>query len=179
MAPDETQLRAAARRAYEWGRAWHALRWGLVVLPLLLCSLAGCGQPQVTAVTAAALFGLVFTLKWRGGSWGGLVLPSLAAGVVPLSFPLLARFVGHLCSAGTTSQFVWVCALSGAACGFWVGARAARDERRGPGLLALSALVAALTGALGCIAAGASGLLGMSAGIVLGVTPGLVRARRA
>jgi hypothetical protein len=176
MAPET--LEARARHAYEWGRAWHGLRAAVTVLPLVVLSSLGCGRSTATIAFGAALFGVVTTLRWRGEAAGRAVVPGMLAGVLPLVAPIAAKLSGHCCLGLSCGVFMSACLGGGALCGALVGWRLGR---RGAGSreLALTLVVAGLTGAMGCVSGGLSGVLGMVAGIVLGAAPGLLLVRRA
>ncbi|MFT3835454.1 MAG: hypothetical protein QM723_00460 [Myxococcaceae bacterium] len=169
-------VEARARRSYEWGRAWFALRHGLLVLPLLGCSLFGCGKPAWAAASGLALFSLVSLLQYKGGALAKVVVPSVAAGLVPMTLPMLAKLSGHVCGGMLCGAFTSTCAVGGVLAGAWVGRRLAHAQS----LKAIGAglALAALTGALGCAAAGLSGVLGMALGLALGATPAVLLARR-
>lgn len=169
-------VEARARRSYEWGRAWFALRHGLLVLPLLGCALFGCGRPAWAMASGLALFSLVSLLKYRGGAAAKVVLPSVAAGLLPMSLPMLSKISGHVCLGPLCGVFTASCAVGGVLAGAWVGRRLSNGQSAST--LGAGLALTALTGALGCAAAGLSGVLGMALGLALGATPMVLWARR-
>jgi hypothetical protein len=173
---NDDNLRQRARRAYELGRLWRALWPALVVPPMAALSLGSCGRPAVTLTAASLLLLSTVALSWRGEALGDAVAPGLLSGIAPLLMPLVLCRGMHPCQMG----FCWsaaapFCVLGGLVAGVAVGLRSARAPLA---TLAATALVAALTGALGCLLGGAAGLSGMAIGLVAGAAPVVMHARR-
>jgi hypothetical protein len=172
-------LKARARRAYETGRLWHALRRALWLLPLAAVSRLGCcADPVAVIVCGAALFTAVTLFLWRGGDYARGVGPGILAGVAPLLLPVVVQTSGHLCAGGRCLFYPGACLAGGLAGGLALAFLAPRPVA-GNGVAFMAAcLVAGLTGAIGCLLYGVIGFGGMAVGLLLGAVPALV-ARRA
>lgn len=162
MATSEgAQLQQAARRAYEWGRAKHALRLAWVVLPLACIAFVLGAAPEALVCLTILLLGIGAWLRWRGGVFGAAVLPGVLAGILPLAAaPLAARSCSSPIQAALALGVV--ATISGAAL-------AASAERRGAGALFISLAVALATTCLSCVSNGA-----MMVGSALGLATGAV-----
>jgi hypothetical protein len=170
-------LRRRARRAYELGRISRAL--GVTPFVLLAAGVAiACGRPPaLTGALAAALFALAVGLLAFGGSPARAVGPGLVAGWAALAPPLLLRTAGHACfGARCMSLCLPACAIGGVVCGALLGRLAAR-EGGGAAWLGAAAVIAGLSGAMGCSLGGSFGILGMLAGFIAGGAPVLALRR--
>lgn len=175
---ETTDLQRLARTAYERGRFARALRLAPLVLAAAAMAVV-CGQPKtLTCCLALALLPLAIGLHIRGGSAGRAVMPGLVAGWAALSLPLLLRTAGHVCFGAACMKLgLPVCALGGILSGALIGTLARRDGG-GASYVAAAALIAGLSGAMGCSLGGAFGIVGMLAGAVAGGAPILLAARR-
>lgn len=176
---DDAIVRARARRAYELGRLRHGLTLALVVPPLALLSLFGCGAPELTLACGGALLVLVVGLGWRGQGYGRAVLPGVIGGVAPFAAPLLLRWTGSTCTGGLCLSLVVACLAGGVVAGAFAGACVRRMAGGSAGVLVASLAVAGLTGALGCVLAGAGGMLGLGVGMLAGAAPAYLMLRPA
>jgi hypothetical protein len=168
MALDDEGLRVAARRRYERARLTSALRASWYVVPLAAVSLAGCGRPAATIAVGLGLLALVTYLGWRGGAHRRAIAPGVLGGVVPLIVPPAINLTGHPCLGGICMAATAACLAGGFVGALVVGLHSARLRQSS---LALSLVVAALVGSLGCVLAGLSGVLGMAAGFVVAAGP--------
>jgi hypothetical protein len=175
MEPSELALADRARRAYERGRLQAALWRAAPLLPLLAWTVSGCRYPALAAGCGAAVVALTVAFAWRGGTWGRAIVPGLAAGVAPLTLPLLVRSAGDVCMGSMCCSLCAVsCVAGGLLAGVLVGRRAAAlSEGRGVFLVAAGSL-AILAGAPSCALAGSIGLAGLLAGFAVGTAPAAV-----
>ncbi len=182
---DEAALTARARRSYEWGRARAGLRgaWPLaLVLPLALVT-QGAARAPTTLAVAATLLVLAIVLGWRGGTFARGATAGFFAGLPPLILPAIVMARSHGCAecqlmgtglAGDRwPECLIACTMGGVLAGVFVGLRAAREARSPWRFAASAALVAGITGALGCSLVGAAGAVGIFAGLTLGAAPTL------
>ena len=179
MEASERALVARARRAYEWGRLRRALRVSASIGPLVLVSLLVCAVPGKTLAIGALLLLAASGMLWRGGIYAEAVGPGIAAGLGALAAPLLATMLAALAGSPPDSILAVAYFAGGAVTGGAVGIRAFGAERQQGRFLLSAALVAGLTGSLGCVMGGAGGIVGMALGLVAATTPVfvLVRAR--
>jgi hypothetical protein len=177
MGTAESRLEARGRRAYEIGRLRAASAHALPLVPLVALATIGCAAPHQVLVCGAGLLVAVTMLLWRGQEFGSGVAPGIAAGLLPLILPVLARAGGHPCTPAGCLLLPAVCALGGLAGGVLLGVLAPRPRigRVVPFVVACS--VAALTGAVGCLLYGLIGIAVMAAGLAVGALP-LVAVRR-
>jgi len=143
----------------EWGRARRAL---LGFAPsLVLVALGALFTTQPGGVL----------LLWYGQEPRRAVLPGVLAGIVPLTFALCAKQMGHVCM-GEACALVCLpaCALGGSVAGLIVSVIGQR-RRRGAGFWLGAAGLAFATGAMGCACVGVSGLIGLGAGYAAGSLP--------
>lgn len=175
---DLAGLERRARLRYELGRA---ARSALGFAPALLVVLAAAGlgrRPGSAAAFGGALFLLGAFLLWRGRSLHRAVLPGLLAGLIPLSFALVANR-GHACAGGHCSTYCLPACIAGGAVAGLVISVVARRRGMGWGFWAGASGVSLLTGAMGCACVGSSGVFGLAAGYLAGALPvGLGRAWR-
>jgi len=134
---------------------------------------------QATALIAglgALLLLLTTTFSWRGQAYGRAVRPGLMAGVVPLVLPMLARS-GYCHMAGACSTMcMTACIGGGLVAGAILGFTASAQQTDRGRFFASAAIVAALSGALGCLPMGAAGTIGMLTGLLVASTPLVARA---
>ena len=188
---DERALAARARRSYELGRLAAGARgaWPvLLLLPIALVTHAAARAP-VTWLVGATLFAVAVGLGWRGGALARGAAAGFLAGLPPLLLPILVLARTQACTQcelmgmGTAGErwpeCLIACSLGGLAAGVYVGLRAARQARGSIRFAVAAALVAGLTGTLGCTLVGGAGALGIFAGLALGATPALLVARGA
>jgi hypothetical protein len=164
-------LAARMRRAYEIGRLRRAMRVTLLVIPLVVISVEMCSSASASLTVGACLALLTVGLLWRGQGWGRSVPPGLAAGVAAFALPVVAHAFGYCCRYDLE---ITVCVAAGVFAGIIAATSALRQSKeseRGVVMIG-STLVAALTGALGCLAMGAGGAVAVAIG-VLAVTPSI------
>jgi len=178
MSTPEARLEARARRAYERGRLRSAVVRALPLVPLVALATVGCPERLEVMLCGAALLATAIGLLWRGQDYGAGVGPGVAAGLLPLLLPVVTRVTGHLCTTGSCYVLPVVCALGGLAGGVLLGVLAPAPRAGRRVAFVVACVVAALTGAVGCLLYGLVGLVVMGAGLAAGATP-LLAARRA
>lgn len=176
---DLEDLERRARTAYERGRWRRACldAWPMLVLVGLAFTFGS--RPWSVAVLAVVLLAAVVVMGHHGRAWRRAITPGVVAGSLPLVVGLSACHIPHTC--GGPSCTAWCMPMVGAAAllgGLLVARRVLRAQTpdRVAELLS-AALLASLTGAMGCIAIGLGGMLGLAAGIAVGTVPALVVAR--
>jgi hypothetical protein len=175
MAVFEQELRARARRAYEWGRLGSKLPWALAAAPPAALALGSCEQTPLVLLQAALLAAALVLFLWRGQDYARGVWVGALVGAPAFALPFVFCASG-LCFAGPSPALVALCFGGGLASGL-VLTGFARWRHWSASTLVSSACVAALTAALGCSVAGLGGVLGAALGLVLAAGPGLVLAR--
>lgn len=173
---DLAALERRARAAYERSRWRRAVldAWPGLVLAGLAFTFGS--RPWIVVALTVALLAAIVVMGHRGGAWRRAIVPGLVAGSLPMVAGLSACHIPHACS--NPECMAWCMPTIGAAGllgGVVVAHRVLRAARRGRVVELLgAALLASLTGAMGCIALGVGGLLGLAAGIALGTVPGFV-----
>ena len=177
-APD-VSLELRARRAYERGRLAAASIRALPLLAIVGIALAGCAETGEVLASGGLLLLAVIGLRWLGREWGTGVGPGVTAGLLPALMPAVIQAAGHsFCTRASCGVLPIACALGGLAGGVLLGMLAPRPRPGGQLSFVVACLVAALTGAVGCLLYGAIGLAVMAGGLAAGAAPLLV-ARRA
>lgn len=178
VSTDREYQRTRVRRAYELGRFRFGFRSGLFVLPLLVLSLVACHQPVLSLVVGVLLLTIAVTFRWRGKAYGRAVMPGLLAGSAPMMLPLLLRGAGHCCIGGACwSICILSCIGGGLLAGATIGLISATERNHRWMFLASSALIAGLTGMLGCAIVGVAGIAGMLVSVVASSFPVAMVAR--
>jgi hypothetical protein len=176
---DLEALERQARAAYERGRWRRASLDAWPVLVLVGLAFVFGSRPWSVAMLAVVLLAGVVVMAHHGQAWRRAIVPGLVAGSLPMVVGLSACHIPHAC--GGPACTAWCMPMVGAAAllgGLLVGRRAVRAQPSGyVAELLPAALLAALTGAMGCIAIGVGGMLGLAAGIAVGTIPALVAAR--
>jgi hypothetical protein len=172
----EDLLRRRARKQYELGRLRHTLQDAWPVVPIIALGALYHSNAALIVSVGAGLFALATIFSWLGQNWRQAIFPGFLAGAPPLLIPPLVP-ANAFCWIGGRC-WVWcvlLCPLSGLIAGAVVGVLATRHQDRGLHFLAAVALIAGLTGALGCSVAGILGIVGMLAGGLLGLMPAYIR----
>lgn len=158
-------LRARARASYERGRLAIAARVTWVIAPLAAICAHETEAYARCAATGAVLLAVAVAIGWgqRGGRRA--VRAGLLTGVLPMATALV---LCRLTIALPAEAAIGICAAAGAA----AGALAARKttgaiDRESP-QWASAAIVAGLTGALGCVGIGLGTAIGAGAGVGAG-----------
>jgi hypothetical protein len=171
-------LERRARAAYERGRWRRAVLDAWPVLVLAGLAFAFGSRPWLVVALTVPLLVAVVVMGHRGGAWRRAIVPGLVAGSLPMVAGLSACHIPHACNG--PECMAWCMPTIGAAGllgGLVVAHRVLRSQPVGKvAVLAPAALLASLTGAMGCIALGVGGLLGLAAGIAVGMVPALVAA---
>ena len=169
-------LRARALRAYEWGRIRAALRDTLPVIPLIGGSLLACAAPAHTIASGCLLYAVAVGLRWKGGAFARAVTPGFVAGLGAFFAPLLAGalWADPACDGLALRA---VCFVGGFATGGFVGLSALRATTDEASFLRSAAVIAGLTGSLGCLFSGLGGILGMVLGLFVATAPVFVLIR--
>jgi len=178
MSTLEARLEARARRAYERGRLRSAVVRALPLVPLVAVATVGCAAPREIILCGIVLLVAVTGLLWRGQDFAAGVGPGVAAGLLPLLLPVITRLTGHFCTTQSCYVLPVVCALGGLVGGVLLGVMAPAPRAGRRTAFVVACVVAALTGAVGCLLYGLVGLVVMGAGLAVGATP-LLAARRA
>ncbi len=180
MAPlDQSVFEHKVRSAYELGRVrlavWHSL-------PVLaLSALVWTTSPRVPMLfaVAAALLLLNGLSSWRGLDFAIGARAGLAAGAIPLSVSLAARYLGHLCTpAGCLSWCVPACAAGGAIAAIVV-ALGAKKAKAPFAYWAAASVVTTLTGSLACGCVGMYGIAALAVAFTVSSLPASYLAARA
>lgn len=171
---DVTSLQQKARWAYEFARLRRAALGAMPVLVIVAVTMCLTHRP-LSALgfgLAAAVFSVA--MLWYGREPQRAMLPGVVAGLVPLVLALCASHM-HSCGPnGCTSYCVPACALGGVVAGLAV-AGVGHRRRAGVGFWVSAALLAVLTGAMGCSCVGYSGVIGLTVGFVAGTIPEFLR----
>src|SRR5579859_7330141 len=91
-------IEATVLRAYERGRARHALVAALPIVALAAIASRIEHRVGLTAVVGAAMYALAAFFFWRGRGLARGVIPGVAAGVLPFAAMQAARLYGHACA---------------------------------------------------------------------------------
>ncbi len=177
METNNHALKARARRAYELGRMRAALRDTLAVILLVGGSLLACSAPAQTIVSGGLLYAVAVGLRFTGGALGRAVTPGILAGLGAFFAPLLAGALFADPAACNDLALRATCFVGGIVTGGFVAVsalRAAVDETR---FLLSAAVVAGLTGSLGCLFGGLGGIIGMVLGLLATTVPVFVLVR--
>lgn len=165
---DPNELRRAAQRAYERARLRAAVLGAWPVLALAgVCLALGMRTWFVVAVALVHAFVVVAFLH-RGRAAARAVTTGWLAGSLPFVVSLIGCRMPHACAGG--SCFAWclpACLLASFVGGVVVvrHALARPTERREAAFAA--AMVAALTGGMGCAMLGLGGAVALFAGLAL------------
>jgi hypothetical protein len=174
MAMTESAFEVRARRAYEWGRAFWALKRALVVAGLSGIALLTCTNLVATAGGVLLLASLVMALFWRGQEFAEGVRPGLLAGLVPFVLPVASQATGYLCSDTVCLVLPTVCVAGGVVGGAALGVLAKRPFAEHVGFWIAAVSVTVALGSVGCLMAGLAGLAGLAVGLFVGAAPVLV-----
>ena len=178
MAPmTEAQLERRGRWAYELGRAAWASHVLLLVLPLLLVARLLGRPPALVFVLGGVIVVAAFALAMLHDRYARAVLAGVLAGLPAFALPVILRSLDIL-RLGDTALDPCLPAsfVSGILAGAFVSARAVDEKHRLSYWLA-AAVMAALTGTLGCSVVGGAGVLGLLAGLAAGTAPSILRGR--
>ena len=168
-------LRLAARRSYEIGRAEGAAWRGAVAALLALPGFWVCNETPLAAVFVAA-FGLAVAAgRFRGEDYEEGTRAGAIAGLAPCLIPVMARSFDPSVCAVTVAGVPWPCALGGAVAGVILGLRGARPT--GTVFWASAVTTLGFAAALGCLPAGLMGFVALLAGLIAGAVPTLAASR--
>ncbi len=168
----ETNLRIAARRAYEIGRFNGALRRGALVALFALPGFLICSESPLAGLCLGGLALVVVAGRVRGEAWDEGARAGTIAGIAPCLLPaMVSRLDPNLCAA-MMARVPWPCAVGGIAAGAILGLRSRSAEGLPFWATALAAL--GFAAALGCIPAGVMGFSGLLLGVIAGGVPALV-----
>ncbi len=171
---DVLVLERRARRAYEWGRVWMAVR----VLPWLVLLAAfsrlGVGVNLWLALVGVTWLALPVALRWRSRAGVDDVRIGLEAGLIPYVAGLWACRIAACPTFGVISPQGAACVGLGALAGAWIGLRGRELGAAPVARIGAAIAVAMLAAALGCADLGLGNVIGISLGIVAGA--GVVRA---
>lgn len=167
-------LEKRARVRYELARAARAVVGFAPALLLVLLAAALGRRPSSAVMFGSMLFVSGAFLLWRGQTMHRAVLPGLLAGIIPLTFALMANR-GHACAGGHCSTWCLpACITGGVVAGLavsWFATKRGLDWWFFAGATAVSLL----TGAMGCSCIGYSGVIGLGVGFLAGALPWGVR----
>ena len=171
---DLDSLEKRARVRYELARAARAIVGFTPALLLVLLAAALGRRPSSAVMFGSMLFVSGAFLLWRGQTMHRAVLPGLLAGIIPLTFALMANR-GHACAGGHCSTWCLpACITGGVVAGLavsWFATKRGLDWSFFAGATAVSLL----TGAMGCSCIGYSGVIGLGVGFLAGALPWGVR----
>jgi hypothetical protein len=166
MRPAEFQVRA--RRVYELGRLRHGVLTAWPVPLLTALSIWWCRDVEFSLAIGTCLFALVTALVWHGRVAAQAARAGVGAGVLAFAGPVVAY---HLDMCGTPAAMLMINGLCGLGVGVLLSVQSFRLEVRGHVFLSWAAIVATLSGTLGCVLFGLTGLAGMALGIFLSTAP--------
>jgi hypothetical protein len=173
---DGTDLRLAARRSYEIGRAEGALWRGAVAALFALPGFLVCNQTPLAGFCLAG-FGLAVAAgRFRGQDYEDGTRAGAFAGIAPCLIPVVAQSLDPSVCAATVAGVPWPCALGGAVAGVILALRVGRTT--GPVFWISAVIALGFAAALGCLPAGLMGFAALAAGLLAGAFPTLA-ARRA
>ena len=171
MASNEETLKLAARRAYERGRFISACAVLLYIVPAAVAAAILTFRPAHALIAGAILAVVSVALMYRGEVYARAVGPGLAAGLVSATAAIAMCHLGVCGPQEGPVLCAAFCFLGGAASGVLVVRRSLRHDDRRRTFLLSAAIVAFLTGALGCTMLGFFGVLGLALGVVLAAIP--------
>ena len=177
MSAAEAKIEARVRRAYETGRLRSAAIAALPLAPLVAIASSCCADPMQVVGCGLALVATVIGLRWRGERFAVGVTPGILAGLGPLAVPVAGRIGLPLCGLSGCDLTPSICALGGLAGGILLGFLAPPPGAGRMTPFVVACLVAALTGAVGCLIYGLIGFAVMAGGLMMGAVP-LLAARR-
>ena len=129
---DLDSLERRARVRYELARAARAIVGFTPALLLVLLAAALGRRPSSAVMFGGMLFVSGAFLLWRGQTLHRAVLPGLLAGVIPLTFAIMANR-GHACAGGHCSTWCLpACIAGGVVAGLavsWFATRRGLDWR--------------------------------------------------
>ena len=172
---DLAALERRARARYEVKTLGRALLGFAPVLVLVAFATWLNRRTGSAALFGGVLFATGVVALWRGGALRRAVLPGLLAGLLPLTFAIVANR-GHLCASGHCSTYCLPACTAGGVLAGLIVSTLARRRRLGLSFFAAATAISMLTGAMGCSCAGASGIVGMLAGFGVGLVPQGLRA---
>jgi hypothetical protein len=174
---DAQQVERRARRAYEMSRLRRAIVAFAPMLSLVALAAVLGHRPWPTLALGASFFVAGVWLLWYGRDIRRAVLPSIAAGAVPLVLALCARHLPHACMGGSCfSVCIPACAVGGLIAGCLIVVVALRARHR-PGFWITASGLTLLTGSMGCMCVGGWGILAQIGGFVVGGGIGLLASR--
>lgn len=178
MASSDETLKRDARHAYELARMCSACQVLVYVVPAAIAAAVLTAEAVHAAIAGAILAIATWWMTYRGEVFARAVGPGLLAGLVSAAAAICMCHVG-VCGPGEGPVLcVAICLLGGAGSGVIIVRRSLRFDSRRRSFLVCAALVAFLTGSLGCAMLGVFGVAGLAAGVALGTLPlGLVFAR--
>jgi hypothetical protein len=183
---DEAKLRDEARSAYERARLRAAVLGTWPVLVLAGACVALGMRSWFVLVAAIVHASIVVALLHRGRAAGRAVTTGWVAGSLPFVVSLLGCRVPHACagasSGGQVGCIAW-CLPSCLFASFIAGALIVRHARARPAEMReaafAAAIVAALTGGMGCALLGIGGAVALLGGLAVVTAPAMfVAARR-
>jgi hypothetical protein len=168
----ETNLRLAARRAYEIGRLQGALWRGALAALFALPGFLMCSGTLLAGFCLGGFALVVVAGRVRGAAYEEGARAGAVAGVAPCLLPAVVSTLDPNLCAALVAGVPWPCALGGLVAGAILGLRG----RAAGGLPFWATALAALgfAAALGCIPAGAMGFSGLLFGVIAGGAPALV-----
>lgn len=172
---DAIRLQRRARRAYEWSRVRTAALVALVVLPLIGTTAVETGLHRKALLIGGVLLAISIGLRWWHRRGAEDATAGLQAGLLPFAAAL------GVCRFSPTCPWalaVAICGTAGVGAGVWLGLHAFGHEDTGLPRWIAGAVVALLTGALGCLALGAGSTLGVAFGLSVGTVVSSAVGRR-
>jgi hypothetical protein len=167
-----TNLRLAARRAYEIGRLEGALWRGALATLFALPAFLMCGRTPLAGLCLGGFALVVAAGRVRGLAYEEGTRAGAIAGVAPCLLPAAVSTIDPTLCSALVVGVPWPCALGGLVAGVILGL----SGRKAGGLPFWVSALAALgfAASLGCIPAGAMGFSGLLLGVLAGGAPALV-----
>ena len=169
-------LKERSRHTYELGRFRFGLQALFVIVPLAIFSSFTCGTPTLVLILGSFLAISSIYFLWLGQNNGRAAWKGLLAGATIAVVPLFLELVGLCPPSGYHGT---ICAWIGFLGGLFVASQSSRVKFQRTRYLAISAMMIALTSAMGCAVFGIGALVALGVGVLVPTIPAYFWFRRA